>query len=59
MKSPLSDPTEILTKMPTQAVSPALLDLLELLSSPLFLTETSPAGELIEMPAGTALLEAA
>ena len=59
MKSPLSDPTEILTKMPTQAVSPALLDLLELLSSSLFLTQTSPAGELIEMPAGTALLEAA
>jgi len=59
MKSPLSDPAEILRRMPAQAISPALLELLDLLSSPIFLIEKHPAGELIEMPARTAMLEAA
>jgi hypothetical protein len=59
MKAPLTDPTAILQKMPTQAISPALLELLELLSSPIFLTETSPSGEPIPFPAISALMEAA
>jgi len=36
--------------MPTQAISPALIELLDMLSSPILLIECSPAGELIEMP---------
>ena len=44
--TPLSDPVEILRKIPAQAVTPALLELLDLLSSPILLTENSPAGEL-------------
>jgi len=35
--------------MPTQAISPALLELLDLLSSPLLLLNERPAGELREM----------
>jgi len=45
--------------MPTQAISPALLELLDLLSSPICLIETHPAGELIEMPVKPALRKAA
>ena len=45
---PLSDPVEILRKIPAQAVTPALLELLDLLSSPILLIENSPAGELRE-----------
>jgi len=59
MKAPLSDPTVILQRMPTQAISPALLELLELLSSPIYLTETSPTGTPIEFPGIPALMEAA
>jgi len=35
--------------MPTQAISPALCELLEIMSSPALLTANSPAWELIEM----------
>jgi len=44
--TPLSDPAEILRRMPAQARSPALLELLDLLSSPILLIDGSPAGEL-------------
>ena len=49
--TPLSDPVEILRGMPAQAITPALLELLDLLSSPILLIENSPAGELREMEA--------
>ena len=58
--APLSEPADILRRMPTQAISPALLELLEIMSSPMLLTANSPAGELIEMlPAKPVLREAA
>src|SRR5437868_4488187 len=47
--TPLSDPAEILRRMPAQAISPALLELLDVMSSPVLLIECSPAGELREM----------
>ena len=47
--TPLSDPAEILRQMPAQAISPALLELLDLMSSPILLITQSPAGELREM----------
>ncbi len=47
--TPLSDPAEILRQMPTQAKSPALLELLDLMSSPILLITQSPAGELREV----------
>ena len=47
---PLSDPAKILRRMPTQAISPALLKLLDLMSGPIRLVEYRPAGELITMP---------
>jgi hypothetical protein len=57
---PLSDPAEILLRMPAQAISPALLELLDVLSSPILLTTHSPAGELRERtPARAALSMAA
>jgi hypothetical protein len=43
--TPLSDPAGILRRMPSQAISPALLELLDLLSSPFLLIDDSPAGE--------------
>jgi hypothetical protein len=43
--SPLTDPTEILRRLPTQAISPALLVLLDTLSSPILLIEDNPSGE--------------
>jgi len=46
--------------MPTQAISPALFELLEIMSSPMLLTANSPVRELIEMlPAKPVLREAA
>jgi hypothetical protein len=46
--------------MPAQAISPALLELLDVLSSPILLTTHSPAGELRERtPARAALSMAA
>ena len=47
--TPLSDPAEVLRRMPAQAISPALLELLDLMSSPIILITQSPAGELREM----------
>ena len=58
--TPLSEPADILRRMPAQAISPALFELLEIMSSPMLLTANSPAGELIEMlPAKPVLREAA
>ena len=58
--TPLSDPAQILQRMPTQAISPALLELLDLMSGPILLIKHSPAGELREMaPAKPALAKAA
>ena len=58
--APLSEPADILRRMPTQAISPALCELLEIMSSPMLLIANSPAGELIEMlPARPVLREAA
>ena len=47
--TPLSEPADILRRMPAQAISPALFELLEIMSSPMLLIANSPAGELIEM----------
>ena len=41
----LSDPADILPKMPAQALSPALFELLNLMSGPVLLIEDSTAGE--------------
>ena len=58
--TPLSDPAEILRRMPAQALSPALLELLDRMSSVILLTEYSPAEELREIAtARPALKEAA
>jgi len=58
--TPLSDPAEILRRMPAQALSPALLELLDWMSSSILLTEYSPAEELREIAtARPALKEAA
>jgi hypothetical protein len=58
--TPLSDPAEILRRMPAQALSPALLELLDRMSSLILLTEYSPAEELREIAtARPALKEAA
>ena len=58
--TPLSDPAQILRQMPAQAISPALLGMLDLMSSPVLLIENSPMGELRETaPAKQVLLAAA
>jgi len=58
--TPLSDPAGILRRMPTQAISPAPLALLDIMSGPILLIEDSPAGELREIaPVRPALAEAA
>ncbi|HKE27622.1 MAG TPA: hypothetical protein VKB88_34945 [Bryobacteraceae bacterium] len=54
--TPLSDPVEILRQMPAQAVTPALLEMLDLLSSPFLLIENSPTGELREAAAAGLML---
>jgi hypothetical protein len=57
--TPLSDPAEILRRMAAQAISPALLELLDLMSSPILLITQSPAGELREMAPAKLVLAAA
>jgi hypothetical protein len=47
--TPLSAPADILRQMPSQALSPALLQLLDLMSGPILLIHDSPAGEAREM----------
>ena len=57
---PLTDTAEILRRMPTQAITPALVELIDMLSCPILLMEETPRGEVIEMrPARPALAEAA
>ena len=48
--TPRSGPAKTLRRLPTQAITPALLGLLDIMSSPLLLIEERPAGELVEMP---------
>lgn len=43
--TPLSDPVQILQQMPAQAITHALLELLDHLSSPILLIENNPTGE--------------
>ena len=43
--TPLSDPVQILRRIPAQAISPALLELLDFRSGPIQLIESSPVGE--------------
>ena len=57
--TPLSDPAEVLRRMPAQAISPALLELLDVMSSPILLITQSPAGELGEMVPAKLVLAAA
>jgi hypothetical protein len=54
--TPLSDPVEIFRRIPAQAMRPALLELLDLMSSPILLIENCPAGEFREMEAATPVL---
>jgi hypothetical protein len=46
--TPLSDPADILPRLPAQALSPALLELLDLISGPILLIQDDPAGEVGE-----------
>ena len=57
--TPLSDPVETLRQMPAQAITPALLKMLDLMSSPILLIENSPTGELREAAARLMLATAA
>jgi len=57
--TPLSDPGKILQRMPAQAVSPVLLELLDLITSPIILCQHSPTGELREMAPGRPALAVA
>ena len=57
--TPLSDPVEILRQMPTQAITPALLELLDLMSSPILLIENGPTGEWRETAAARPALATA
>ena len=58
--TPLGDPTEILRRMPTQAITPALVELIDMLSGPILLMEETPRGKVIEMrPVKPRLAEAA
>jgi len=57
---PLTDTAEILRRMPTQAITPALVELIDLLSVPILLIEETPRAEVIKMPpAKQGLAEAA
>jgi len=49
--APLSDPADILRRMPAQALSPALLVLLDVMASPILLIKNNPAGEFREIAA--------
>ena len=58
--TPLTDTTEILRRMPTQAITPALVELIDMLSCPILLMEEAPRAEVIKMPpAKQGLAEAA
>jgi hypothetical protein len=57
--TPLSDPAKIFRRMPTQAISPALLGLLDVMSSPILLIKNSPAGESREIAPVTPAVAAA
>ena len=58
--TPLTDTTEILRRMPTQAITPALVELIDLLSVPILLMEGTAGAEVIDMPpAKQGLAEAA
>jgi hypothetical protein len=46
----LSDTAEILKRMPAQAATPAMVELLEVLSSPILLITDSPKGQFRETP---------
>ncbi len=54
--TPLSDPVEILRQVPAQAIMPALLEILDLMSSPILLIENSPTGEWREAAAARPVL---
>jgi hypothetical protein len=56
--APLTHPTEILRRMPTQAISPALLALLDIMSTPILLIEDNPMMDLSDTP-GAAIRKAA
>ena len=57
---PLTDTAEILRRMPTEAITPALVELIDLLSVPILLIEETPRAEVIKMPpAKQGLAEAA
>jgi len=49
--SPLGAPVEILRRMPDGAISPALLELIDRMSSPILLFENGTTGNLRQMPA--------
>jgi hypothetical protein len=57
--TPLSDPAQILRRIPAQAISPALLELLDVMSGPILLFENNPAGECRETAPAMPLLCAA
>jgi hypothetical protein len=58
--TPLSDPAEIFRRMPAQAITPAPLELLDVISGPILLTRDGPVGELREIaPAKPVLARAA
>ena len=57
--TPLSDPAETFRRMPANVASPALFELIELISSPILLVEDGPIGEIREMPAWPAVPAAA
>ena len=58
--TPLTDTNEILRRMPTQAITPELVELIDMLSVPILLMEETPRGDVVEMrPARPALAEAA
>jgi len=48
--TPRSDPAKILRQLPTQAIPPAFIGQLDIMSSPLLPIEERPAGELVETP---------
>jgi hypothetical protein len=56
--TPLSDPAQILRRIPAQAISPELLDLLDVMSGPILLFENSPAGECRETAPAKSVLGA-
>ena len=47
--TPVTDPVQIFRRLPAVAMSPALFELLDLMTSPVLLISHSPAGELPEI----------